>query len=57
MGRHANERMYREFERLDRQKDEAVEAMSEDERAAEMTEFWERIEKEVALVGIGEWHD
>jgi len=57
MGRHANERMYREFERLDRQKDEAVEAMSEYERAAEMTEFWERIEKEVALVGIGEWHD
>jgi hypothetical protein len=56
MGRHANERMYREFERLDRLKQDEVEVLSEAQRAADMCEFWERIEKEVALVGVGEWH-
>ena len=56
MGKNANARAWAEFERLDRLKQDEAEVLSEAERAADMCDFWERIEKEVALVGVGEWH-
>ena len=54
MGRHANERMYREFERLDRLKQDEAEVLSEEARAAEWdSEHWARIQAEVEFFGSG----
>jgi hypothetical protein len=36
-------------------KRDEVEVLSETQKAADMCDLWERIEKEVALVGVGEW--
>jgi hypothetical protein len=55
MGKNLNQKAWLEFERLDRLKQDEVEVLSEAQKAADMCDFWERIEKEVALVGIGEW--
>jgi hypothetical protein len=53
VGKHANQSLYREFERLDRQKDEA-EVLSEAQRAAEWdSEHWTRIQAEVEFFGSG----
>jgi hypothetical protein len=55
MGKAANQAAWAEFERLDRLKQDEAEVLSEAQKAADMCDFWERIEKEVALVGVGEW--
>jgi len=60
MGQHANARAWAEFERLDRQRQEQSfedeQPLTESERAAEWDrQYWDRIDAEARLMGVGEW--
>ncbi|MDR6389174.1 hypothetical protein [Paraburkholderia phenoliruptrix] len=60
MGQHANARAWAEFERLDRQRQdqsfEDEQPQTEAERAAEWDrQYWDRIDAEARLMGVGEW--
>jgi hypothetical protein len=54
MGKHANQSVYREFERLDRLKQDEAEVLSEEVRASDWdSEHWARIQAEVEFFGAG----